>query len=142
MFLLEFLWTRGGSGYEGVTRRGVATPWKPLYSSLQTKLQAAPLPPPFPTTLALIQAVFGLRVRNASYRASAEISNNLASRDLKALVDAGLLTPEGEKRGRDYLAAPRVQAIRDRLRAPRGRDDPFAEGAPPATPEEQPDLFG
>jgi Fic family protein len=110
-----------------------------VYDELERLVSLTGLPER--TTLALTQAVFGLRVRNASYRASAEISNNLASRDLKALVDAGLLTPEGEKRGRDYLAAPQVQAIRDRLRAPRGRDDPFAEGAPPATPDEQPDLF-
>ena len=43
------------------------------------------------TTLALLEGLSGLRVRNASYRVSADISNNLASRDLKALVDADLL---------------------------------------------------
>ena len=50
--------------------------------------------------LALTQAAFGRRVRNSSYRVSAEISKNLASRDLKELVDAGLLIAEGERRGR------------------------------------------
>jgi len=79
------------------------------------------------SALALIEAAFGLRVRNASYRATADISNNLASRDLKALVDAGLLIPEGEKRGRDYLAGPRVKQIRAELRMPKASDDPFAD---------------
>lgn len=91
------------------------------------------------TTLALLEAAFGLRVRNASYRATVEVSNNLASRDLKALVDAGLLMPEGEKRGRDYVAAPIVREIRERLRMPKGHDDPFDEALPP--PPAQPSLF-
>ena len=79
------------------------------------------------TTFALLEAAFGLRVRNSSYRATAEISNNLASRDLKNLVDAGLLIPEGEKRGRDYIAAPHIKQIRNELRLPKGNDDPFAD---------------
>ena len=58
------------------------------------------------TALALLQAASGSRVRNGSYRVSADLSKNLASRDLKLLVDAGLLVPEGQKRGRFYRAAP------------------------------------
>lgn len=77
------------------------------------------------TDLAVVQAAFGFRVRNSSYRASAEISNNLASRDLKALVDAGLLIGEGEKRGREYRASDAIVAIRQRHRIPRQVDDPF-----------------
>lgn len=80
--------------------------------------------------LALIQAAFGIRVRNASYRISADVSRNLASRDLKALVDAKLLVPEGEKRGRSYSASPAVAKIRQQLRLPRKADDPFAEEGP------------
>lgn len=66
-----------------------------------------------------------LKVGNASYRVSADISNNLASRDLKALTDAGLLRPAVEKRGRHYVASDAVMAIRDRHRLPRGIPDPF-----------------
>jgi Fic family protein len=77
------------------------------------------------TTFALVEAAFGHRVRNASYRVSADISNNLASRDLKALVDIGLLTPRGEKRGRHYIASEIVIESRDRNRLPKGNDDPF-----------------
>jgi Fic family protein len=89
--------------------------------------------------LALVESAFGLRVRNSSYRATVEVSNNLASRDLKGLVDAGLLLPEGEKRGRDYVAGPRVREIREQLRMPKGIDDPFNEPPPPEP--EQGKLF-
>ena len=78
--------------------------------------------------LALIQAAFGTRVRNSSYRVSADVSKNLASRDLKVLVDIGLLVPEGERRGRCYSAGPIVAEIRQKLRLPKKVDDPFAEG--------------
>lgn len=81
------------------------------------------------TALALVESAFGLRVRNASYRATADISNNLASRDLKSLVDAGYLMPEGEKRGRDYVASPEVKSIRQAFRMPKGMDDPFEKPA-------------
>lgn len=79
------------------------------------------------TTLALIEAAAGLRVRNASYRISADISNNLASRDLKALVDAELLIPQGERRGRHYVASALVLAARAKHKLPRGIQDPFSE---------------
>ena len=81
------------------------------------------------TAMALLQAAFG-RVRNSSYRVSADVSNNLASRDLKTLVDAGFLIPDGEKRGRFYLAGPRVEEIRRRFRLPRRNDDPFGPSGP------------
>lgn len=90
--------------------------------------------------LALLQSAAPSRVRNASYRISADISNNLASRDLKALVDVGLLIPKGERRGRHYIASPQVMAIRDRHRLPKGVDDPFAEDRPLAIAA-QPTLF-
>jgi hypothetical protein len=79
------------------------------------------------SALGLIEAATGLRVRNASYRVSAEVSNNLASRDLRALVDAGLLVPEGEKRGRHYVASDIVRRVRAKHRQPKGILDPFSE---------------
>ncbi len=85
--------------------------------------------------LGLLEAAFGSRVRNASYRVSTDVSNNLASRDLKLLTDAGLLIPEGEKRGRHYVASPEVFTIRQKHRRPKGIDDPFADNiAEPAEP--------
>ena len=76
--------------------------------------------------IGLLEAAYGARVRNASYRVSTEISNNLASRDLKQLVDAGFLEPRGENRGRHYVAGEVVRTIRERHRLPRDIRDPFA----------------
>ena len=57
------------------------------------------------------EAALGLKIRNATYRKSADISENLASRDLKVLTDAGLLVPHGEKRGRYYVSSESLRAI-------------------------------
>ena len=93
------------------------------------------------TAMALLQAAFGSKVRNASYRVSADVSNNLASRDLKTLVDANLLVSEGEKRGRFYKASPTVAEIRQRLRLPRPIDDPFDPNGQLQISTGQADLF-
>jgi Fic family protein len=77
--------------------------------------------------LALADAAVGLRVRNATYRAAAELSEPAAGRDLKALVEAGLLEAQGEKRGRFYVASPLVRAIREQAAEPKVMPDPFAE---------------
>ena len=67
--------------------------------------------------LALMNAAVGYRVRNNRYRADNNISDVVASRDLKRLCDLGLLEPVGEKRGRYYVgAAP----LRDIWRSVRG----------------------
>jgi Fic family protein len=81
---------------------------------------------------AMYDAAQGLRVRNATYRAmqeEEEISDQVASRDLRALVDAGLFVPSGERRGRIYTGSDELQSIWRTIRAkrpPRGTDDPFA----------------
>lgn len=77
---------------------------------------------------AMVDAVIGLRVRNALYRRTVEIKEHLASRDLKELVDEGLLIPEGERRGRIYKAGELLTAIRLRAREafpPLAVEDPF-----------------
>ena len=78
------------------------------------------------TIFALADAAIGLRVRNATYRPTAEISDQMASRDLKSLVDAGLLIPYGEKRGRYYMAADSIIEMRKKTREPKSVTDPFA----------------
>jgi len=87
------------------------------------------------TIPALWDAAMGYRVRNATYRAifeeSAEdpISEAVASRDLRQMVEAGLLMPQGEKRGRFYLASTELRELRlevVRRRDPRDDADPFA----------------
>ena len=64
------------------------------------------------------------------------ISEQTATRDFKALVDAGLLEPHGDKRRRYYTAAPPLQEIARRARQsrrPKDFSDPFA-GAGPSHP--------
>lgn len=77
--------------------------------------------------LGLLEAAYGARIRNASYRVSTDVSNNLASRDLKQLVDAGLLVPQGENRGRHYVSSDIIKEIRDRHRQPKEIGDPFVQ---------------
>lgn len=71
---------------------------------------------------ALFDAAIGLKVRNASYRALLSdwdegISNQVATTDLRAMVQAGLLKQEGRKRGTHYVASEPVAQIRAGLRA-------------------------
>lgn len=96
-----------------------------LYVELVDLVTGAGLPER--TALALLQAATGARVRNASYRISADISNNLASRDFKSLADAGLLRAVGEKRGRHYVASDGVLALRRATRLPRAIHDPYED---------------
>jgi Fic family protein len=81
--------------------------------------------------LALADAASGLRVRNAAYRSVADISVQVATKDLKLLVDRGLLIPTGDKKGRSYRAAEFVKEIRARYREPKRVADPFARGVAP-----------
>lgn len=75
---------------------------------------------------ALVNAAFGLRIKNTNYRIAADVSENVASRDLKELVDNGLLIASGEKRGRYYEASTPIRSIRERCREPKETIDPFA----------------
>lgn len=83
---------------------------------------------------ALFDAVNGYRLRRSTYSAALagngdEVSDQTATRDLKYLVDAGLLNAEGDKRGRVYTAAQPLLEIREKTRAarqPKDLTDPFA----------------
>lgn len=83
---------------------------------------------------ALVDTAYELRIRRGSYQSAGlamsgeEISNQSASRDLKAMVDLGLLRTVGERRARYYLAGEEPKALREAIRArrpPRETDDPF-----------------
>jgi hypothetical protein len=82
---------------------------------------------PSRTILALSDAAMGLRVRNATYRPIADITENLASKDLKSLVAHDMLIPQGEKRGRFYVASDSLKALRMKTRESRKVEDPFTE---------------
>ncbi len=80
---------------------------------------------------ALSDAAVGYKVRNSSYRNLAEVSDILASRDLKNAVDSGLLIAAGERRGRLYTGAPPLRAIFDKLKSEHLKrvPDPFESQA-------------
>lgn len=73
----------------------------------------------------LLDAAFGYKIRNLRYREENEISDVVATRDLKRLCDLELLTPVGEKRGRYYVANPIVIAIAERTRDKTKSGDPY-----------------
>jgi len=76
------------------------------------------------TTAALFDATIGLRVRNSSYRTllrtwGEDISLQVATNDLRAMVNAGLLTSYGKNRGAYYSAAESLRQIRAKARSSR-----------------------
>jgi len=81
----------------------------------------------------LFDAAMGMRVRNSTYRAvhqdmGDEITEATATRDLRQMLDAGLIHAEGEKRGRYYVAAEPLRQVRRGVIALRDPDmflDPF-----------------
>jgi Fic family protein len=77
------------------------------------------------TEIALMNAAFGMSVRNSQYRAEHDISDVVASRDLKKLCDLEFLVPIGEKRGRYYKATKNLLELRAKNRIDRKADDPY-----------------
>jgi Fic family protein len=104
-----------------------------MWSELENLVKGLGLPDR--SVMALFDAMIGLRVRNATYRAyfedgPEEITEATATRDLQKLVKADLLAARGERRGRNYTAQPALVAIRQavvRARAPRDDTDPFGQ---------------
>ena len=86
----------------------------------------------------IADAAFGYRIRRSHYMNSAEVSEQVASRDLKELVDKGLLVAKGETRGRIYEGSPLIRDVYHRNYEPRQNVDPFTQGALPFPPEPVP----
>jgi len=88
----------------------------------------------------LFDAAQGLRISRSTYLASLDqpVSDTVATRDLRALVDAGFLLATGEKRGRTYRASQSLAALRTRASVRSAGDvgsmDPYA-------PTPDPTLF-
>ena len=98
---------------------------KRTWDELEREIQRRGLPDR--VLFALAEAALGFKVRNSTYRSAAEVSLQVASRDLKLLADQGLLLAHGERRGRHYTASEAVLAIRQRVREPRKIPDPYKE---------------
>lgn len=85
---------------------------------------------------ALFDAAQGRRIRRSTYLASLEdpVSDAVATRDLRSLVAAGVLVAHGERRAREYRAAPELAALHVSVRrrsADVGNLDPYARDADP-----------
>jgi Fic family protein len=84
----------------------------------------------------MMEVALGFRLRNSTYRsivevsAGEEISELTATRELKAMVEAGFLGAFGERRGRHYVAEPVLADVQRRIRLarpPRDEYDPYAK---------------
>ena len=106
-----------------------------VWNAAERIISESGLPPR--TVQAVADGIWGLKIKNATYRNFAAVSENLASRDLKMLVDKKLLVPAGEKRGRYYEPSSRLKDLRNTL---------FSKFRPPEIPTgggpEQPRLPG
>ncbi len=103
-----------------VIRRVRESEW--LWGELESSVESASLPSR--AIEALFDATRGLKVRNSSYRLSTkaageEITNETATRDLKLMVEAGLLVKHGAKRGTYYVAGDDLTSLRVRVRRDR-----------------------
>jgi Fic family protein len=97
-----------------------------LWAALEGETKKRGLPERM--VFALWDAANGFKVRNGTYRSVADIAEHSASRDLKALVDVGLLDAQGEKRARFYNASAPILLIRKNLAESRPPiADPFEE---------------
>ena len=79
----------------------------------------------------LFNTALGFRAQRSAYRAlvDEEVSEAMATRDLRAMADAGLLVAHGEKRGRFYTASVELRASAREIRGQRqlqAAADPFA----------------
>ena len=88
-----------------------------MWGEIEALLPASKLPDR--AMAALYDTAVGLRVRNSGYRAvlkawDEEISNQVATTDLGAMVRAGLLEARGKKRGAFYVAAGPLLEIQRR----------------------------
>ncbi len=110
---------------QAMTVKRRAERWSGIFSLIEEEVERRGIHER--ATIALAEATYGFQVRNATYRKSAEVSDALASRDLKELVDAGLLVPHGERRGRYYTAAKPLLEIANEVPRPARPGDPFEE---------------
>jgi Fic family protein len=77
---------------------------------------------------ALYDAAFNHQVRNGTYRNIADLSAQVAQKDLALAVEAGYLTPRGDGRGRHYIATDTLLKLRGETLEPQEFPDPFAGG--------------
>jgi Fic family protein len=98
-----------------------------LWDAVEELVHAAKLPERMVPAIA--DAAYGRKVRNTTYRTITGLGEVVASRDLKALVEAGFFEKQGENRGRYYVGSPRILDLRRKTAEPRvPPPEPFAPG--------------
>ncbi|MFG2038273.1 Fic family protein [Dactylosporangium sp. NPDC048998] len=80
---------------------------------------------PSRTVSALYAAASGGRVRRTAYQRDEDLTTDQATRDLRMLLDRGLLEQRGQTRGRYYVAAGPILAIAESLGRPAPLRDPY-----------------
>ncbi len=83
--------------------------YEKIYEDVKRLLEQHRLPERAISTL--MDASIGLRIRAGRYREENDISDVVASRDLRKMSDIELLVPHGERRGRFYLGAKILRKI-------------------------------
>jgi Fic family protein len=118
-----------------------ATETEALWDGCEQMVAGRSVPPR--SVPALCDAARGRRLRRSLYvklvasGVGEPISDNLATRDLQALVAAGVLEARGEKRGRTYRATADLRAVWQSIREqrpPRPTDDPYVTLVQPSLP--------
>lgn len=75
--------------------------------------------------MSVFNAALGFKITNQRYRQDSEVSELVASRDLKKLSDAEILFPIGEKRGRIYRASHDMLQLRNSTRLRKILENPY-----------------
>jgi Fic family protein len=95
--------------------------WSLIYQEIHKLLQSRKLNERVGNIL--LDASLGLRIRATGYRLEQDLSDVIASRDLRRLCDEELLIPYGEKRGRYYTGSQTLLDIAAKFKpSGRGRD--------------------
>ena len=109
-----------------------------LWNTLETEVKTHGLPER--CVFGLLDSAINLKVRNATYRKAADLSPQVASRDLTALVNVGLLEMHGKARGAYYVASKNTFRLTEKCWEPKKVEDPFKLIA--KFPKAQAELFG
>lgn len=75
--------------------------------------------------LPLFDVVIGGNLTNSRYRLGAEVTEYVASRDLRRLSELNIIEPQGEARGRFYRRGPVIEEIRRDTKIMRPLEDPY-----------------
>jgi len=94
-----------------------------LYERIAKLVEASRLPER--CTIAVFDAALGWPITSPRYRTDAEVGEYMATRDLKALCEAGLFEPIGEKRGRYYRRTNVLAKMRNDVRINRPVENPY-----------------